>query len=313
MNEKGVLTANDLDGEISFSVTEQGWWDLSFDVVGDTDIDHADVVKVIEPGETTREYYNHRFIDFDGTNDYARSGKSITLPRRDIRPNWILTRGTDGDWDYISWFTSTKWIDVWWVYNEIAIDKPFSIKVTLQTPSTWTWCLLDFWPLQIFYQSWEIRVWFLWWNSRSHTIAISTYARCVITYDWVGNFALHVNWTLASGTNAVSGTNNKYCWIGNSNNRANPRQWRWYWLCLWDVVLTAWEITTENGAHDPVKTWNIIWKWDADDLAAPSWDPTVFYDQIAKTRITDDGIVSWALTASTNTAISWWFKLWANW
>jgi hypothetical protein len=214
MNEKGVLTANDIDGEISFSVTEQGWWDLSFDVVGDTDIDHADVVKVIEPGETTREYYNHRFIDFDGTNDYARSGKSITLTRRDIRVTGDCTLSSDWDGDYVTGFSSTgdgKYWDIGKLYNEIATDKAFAIKMTIRTPSTSSGLVLDLWPVRIQTVTWTLSVWFVWWTGRNFAVSTNTYYRIVASYNWAWTWTVWYNSTEATTAWWPTGTNENYC------------------------------------------------------------------------------------------------------
>lgn len=297
---------DNIDGSVSFSVSENGFWPLDFTVVGDADIEHSDIVKVIDTEWETIEQVisNDDFLTFDGSNDYVQSWTSIARRWRWYNPVW-LTGSSDWYGNYYTNFADYTWyIDIWLPFDEIAINKSFSMKFIMQTASTNNNRILfyhnDFAISQTL--AWEIVVWFEWGSTKSFTLALSTYYRIVVTYNGT-TISVWYNSISAVWSTALSLNNEKYCAIGNWplwNNTmwANAKR---YTLCMRDRVLSGWEVTSENWSHAVVTTSNRFFNINASIL----WTDTV-------DNVIDTGIVSWVLTTSTNICISWRFKLWID-
>lgn len=297
---------DNIDWSVSFSVSENGFWPLDFTVVGDADIEHSDIVKVIDTeGEVIEEVIsNDDFLTFDGSNDYVRSWTSVARRWRGYNTIW-MTWSSDGYGNYYTWFTDYTWyIDVWLPFDEVATNKNFSMKFIIQTASTNNNRVLfyhnDFWITQTL--GGEIVVWFEWWSTKSFPISVSTYYRIVVTYDGT-TINVWYNGTLAVWATSIWLNNEKYCVIGNWplwNNTmwSNARR---YALCVRDRVLTGWEVTSESASHTITTTTNRFFNIDA----------TIFWT-LTVDNLVDDWIVSWDLTSSTNICISGRFKLWAD-
>ena len=310
MNMKNVLEYSDIEWWMDFTVTENGFGNMDFTAIWDTDILHSDVVKITDDATTVREYTNNRHISFDWTNDYIQSGYTENIDRRDWRCRGNLVDWSDWNGDFVWPFDSAIWVDIGKQYEFIDTAKPFSVKLTVKSPTTWDWIIVHFWSFLIRVQSWEIRVWFSWWTGASFPNVVDTYYRIVATYDGAWNWVVYYNGVLAVWTNAPTWSQYNYCFI---SNRDSPRQWLFYWLCLWYVVLTAWEITTENGAHLPQKSDNRFAKREAYNIYKPSMYVLQLYDGLWKTIVRRDGVATATLTATTNIVMSAWVRLWTNW
>jgi len=204
---------DNIDWSVWFSVSENGFWPLDFTVVGDADIEHSDIVKVIDTEWETIEQVisNDDFLTFDWSNDYVRSWTSIARRWRWYNPVW-LTGSSDGYGNYYTWFTDYTWyIDIWLPFDEVDTNKKFSMKLIIQTASTNANRILFFhnyfWIKQTL--AWEIVVWFEWWSSKSFTISVSTYYRIVVTYDGT-TINVWYNWTLAVSSTWLTLNKEKY-------------------------------------------------------------------------------------------------------
>lgn len=301
MNMKGYI--ENLDWEVNFSVTENGFWPLDFTVVGDADIEHSDLVKVIDDdGQTIEEVTkNNTYLRFDWTDDYVQTWTSI-IQRPRSRTDTGLSFGIDWYGDYLTnfWWSSPafRYLDVWGTFDEIQQGKSFSIKFAMDMNAI-SGVLFQHNDFIIRVDSGDIRIWWIGGVGVSFTPS-TWYIRFVIVWNGT-SFEAYQNSTLITWTDAPTGTVRPYsiiwrdAWWGSSVAVDN----RWYLLCAWNRVLTAWEITAENASHAVVTTSNRFFSinpsWIAPiDPVVTSWD------------------VSWDLTASTNIAISWWFRLRAD-
>lgn len=297
---------DNLDGSVSFSVSENGFWPLDFTVVGDADIEHSDIVKVIDTeGEILEEVVtNNDYLTFDWSNDYVQTWTSIERRWRAFNPVWVIYN-TDAYWAYYGTFADYTWyIDVWLPFDEVASNKSFSIKFVMQTNNVAGNRVLffhnDFWITETVW--WEIVVWFSWWSSKSFPRALSTYYRIVVTYDGT-TINVWYNGTLAVWATGISLNSEKYCTIWNWPARNNTiwSNAKWYAICMRDRVLTGGEVTSESASHTVTTTTNRFYNTDAVGI----WSLTV-------DNVVDAGIVSWTLTSWINICISWRFKLWAD-
>lgn len=292
---------DDIDGEVSFSITENGFWPLDFSIVGDYDIEHSDLVKVIDTeGQTVEEIVtNDDYLRFDGTNDYVQTGTSVARRAR-IFNHTGLTPSSDWSGDYLTnfgWSTPDyRYVDIGGTFDEIDQSNSFSIKFVVEL-SWGTHTIFQHNDLIINVQSSEVRIWRIWWVGVSFAYSAGTYYRLVIVRNWSA-FTAYVNSTPIAGTNAPTGLVRPYCviWANASAGSATSTTTKWYLLCVRDRVLTGWEITAENASHAPVTASNRFYNVNA------SW-------LVAVDNIITSGVVSWDLTASTNICISWRFRL----
>jgi hypothetical protein len=302
LNEKWLLLSEQLDWGIDFSVTENGFGDLDFSVVGDVDIDGGDIVKVIDRDYTVEEVItNNNYLLFDGTNDYVQRGTSIARRGRVFTDTW-LTLSSDWYGDYLTnfWWASPtyRYVDIWGVFDEIDQANSFSIKFSVELTGGTIFQHNDF---IIKVESSEVRIWRIWWVGVSFAYSAGTYYRLVIVWNWSA-FTAYRNSTLITGTNAPSGTLMPYCmvWCSAFGNDFTNAATKRYWMCIRNRVLTAWETTAENASASAVTATDRIYNVNG------SWLLTV-------DNIITSGIASGDITATTHIVISTWFKLWGDW
>ena len=292
-----------LDWPIQFSVSESGYWSLDFTYAGDEDIQIWDLVQVIDEDLATNNttVIDNTHLILDWVNDYITTGSREV--KTYIRPSlaWECSvSGADDIYSYVKGFseTDTAWIlsyiDVWGLFEEIGIDRSFSMKFAFRTwaiSATWYIFMHNDFSIHVTWTT--VRVWFSGWDTVSFTTAINTYYRCVLTYNGT-NFTLYYNSVLAVGTATPSyNTSEIYCTIGNY-----IQDYRFYTMFIRSRELTAWEVTSENASHTIVTTTDTILNYNA-NVSQPL--------AIHTTR-------DWDLwfTWTENVVFSWRFKLWSD-